>query len=345
MSTSVVTIAGSVIVILWCTLFLVTVRIICLRKVASRRFVCSSIEMSARNNIMTPDVLDDSRKNMKNTNTLANRRELAIGSDINSSSSDTNTVSVQTDSEKSYNIRNSMGEDFTIRHKFDSNHKTLQLQNSSVKLTLSDVDARSGAIECFASVFTSLCSVYDKLERVLEENEAICSAAIEYVFPDNIHLEEYACVEMSIAKNGSDFRVWKIRSGQSPVTQRYEIPKKECVDIDDKSVDSWYELCEHGKVRVYMKTFCWLVCTVCNEEHYGFGLTAKVYTKPEIRSSNQLHVTMYILDDLQQLPDYAQVIKSLFFVHARMALPVLILIRNISTLTIRNVNTKTNKSV
>ncbi|XP_053373787.1 uncharacterized protein LOC123530706 [Mercenaria mercenaria] len=223
------------------------------------------------------------------------------------------TTQTQTDTTKEINIKNSMGREFCFSHTFTISNRSLQMPDSAVILTLADADIEGNSLQCYASTFRNLWENYLKLDKVMSNEEQIVSPAVEYCFPAVKRLKQFACVVMPIGRSGKDFHVWKIKSdqgkGKSP--HREEIPVKKYVDITDDTLDAYYEMVD-GKIRIYVKSFSWLVCTVCNSRHYGFNLAARIYTKtePHTEVSKQVRVTVYILDGVRQLEDYLKIINE-----------------------------------
>lgn len=218
----------------------------------------------------------------------------------------------QTDTTKKINVQNSMGRDFCVQHTFTKHIRTLQIPNSSVKLTLSEEDLQNETLSCYASTFRNLAENYLKLDEIMSSEENIVSPAVEFFFPAVRRLKQFACVDMDIGGKGKDFHVWKVKSdqGRKKSSEREEIPLKKYVDINDEKVDAYYEMFG-GKIRIFLKTFSWLVCTVCDSSHYGFNLSASVYVKnePHTPLSKQVRVTVYILDGVRQVEDYVKVIQ------------------------------------
>lgn len=222
----------------------------------------------------------------------------------------------QTAPKKKINVQNSMGREFCVQHTFTKHNRTLQIPNSSVKLTLSEEDLQNEAVLCHASTFRNLAENYIKLDELMSNEEKIVSPAAEFFFPAVKRLKQFACVDMDIGGKGKDFHVWRVKSdqGRKRSSEREEIPLKKYVDINDDKVDAYYEIFG-GKIRIFLKSFSWLVCTVCDSSHYGFNLSARVYVKnePHTPLSKQVRVTVYILDGVRQVEDYLKVMQHRFF--------------------------------
>lgn len=221
-----------------------------------------------------------------------------------------NDESTQTDTEKTSNMTNVMDRKFDCRHVFDKNNTRLELPNSAVSLTLSGDDIADGPVECYASTYRNLNEIYETFGKYMTESEGIVSPTIEYFFPRNKRLRKFAYVDIKYYNCRCDgiLRVWRFDCENETELKRVQIPNKSDVDAEQENVDAYYEILDPRSIRIYLKCFCTLTCTVCHETHASFSLAAHMFVVP-IPNDNfrLLRVSVYILDGVGQLPDYAQV--------------------------------------
>lgn len=223
------------------------------------------------------------------------------------------SVGVQTNPNKTVNLKNSLGMSFCCQHTFDKNNKSLRLQHSDAKLTVSEQDVSDNKIVCFSSTFRNLFDVYTKLSLVMDEKETICSPAVEYYMPDLRKMMDFASLEIPYVGFVAHLHVWKLCSdeGLSKPLSRIEIPHRKNINVHDNELDAFYEETSAGKIFIYLKTFCWLVCTTCLERHPGFGLQARIFYKEiSLAEETQIIITLYIVDHVLQLQDYEQVLMD-----------------------------------
>ncbi|XP_045167394.2 uncharacterized protein LOC123530705 isoform X2 [Mercenaria mercenaria] len=239
---------------------------------------------------------------------------------------ETSSKRTQTEEEKDINVSNVMGGNFDRKHVFDKNNMSLVLPNSVVKLTLSKEDVSDGAIECYASTYRNLKQIYATFQSYMDEGEEIVSPTIEYYFPRNRRLKQFACVDMEYysCSCNSVLKVWRFecKPEDGRVNERVQIPNRNTLN-DIKNVDAYYEIISPGKIRIYLKRFCTLMCSVCNETHDCLSLTAHAYvvTVPCDGGSINVRVSLYILARVNQLTDYAYGIHQFVDANERQIVP------------------------
>lgn len=223
----------------------------------------------------------------------------------------TSNKSSQTENGKTINLSNVMGKHFDVRHVFDKNNRSLVLPHSSVKLTLSEEDASMGPTECYASTFRNLNEIYKTFKRYLKDDEEIISPTVEYFLPENQRLKRFATAEMDYVYCGctNSLSVWRFESDveRGVIIKKERIPNIQTLNAENaENADISYEIVSKSKIRIYLKHFCTLMCTVCHEKHECFTLTGHPYTVtlPSNGITKHVKVTLYILTGVSQLSDY-----------------------------------------
>ena len=216
--------------------------------------------------------------------------------------SDTQTANI-----KPVNIQNSMGRPFDLEFVFNSNHKTLQIPDSSAVLTLSDIDTREEAT-CLASTFRYIPELYSKLQ--LDDNRCIASPAVEYRMLGKSELKTLAKVTMPFIGDAKRLTVLKVTSDNG---SGGPVETKEIKRFDDScrgDDEEYYEIIRPGLLAIYVRSMSWLVCLNCSQMH-DFQLEEIVYGKlnesPENPSQLRAFVGSYIVDEIHLIPDYRKV--------------------------------------
>ena len=216
--------------------------------------------------------------------------------------SDTQTANI-----KPVNIQNSMGRPFDLEFVFNSNHKTLQIPDSSAVLTLSDIDSREEAT-CLASTFRYIPELYSKLQ--LDDDKCIASPAVEYRMLGKSELKTLAKVTMPFIGDAKRLTVLKVTSDNG---SGGPVETKEIKRFDDScrgDDEEYYEIIRPGSLAIYVRSMSWLVCLNCSQMH-DFQLEEIVYGKlnesPENPSQLRAFVGSYIVDEIHLIPDYRKV--------------------------------------
>lgn len=270
----------------------------------------NSIRFSYINDVRRTQIKDNNSLSLDVIEKVTNRSRGLVNRDMSkrmpTSSYFTEQVSTacQTDCEKIVNITDAMGHSFKHRHVFDLNNKTLQLEQSLVKLTLAERDVNAQIIECYASTFHNIYEVYGLLNDLLTANESIASPVISYFCPDISSLKEFACVSTERTFLGKDFHVWSIVKDATGKPFRVEIFPKNALSPTDENVVAYYEEYQPGFIKIFLKRFCTFVCTECGDWDGNYQLDATVYTE-EIGPC--VKVKLYLVDPLYQLQDYRKV--------------------------------------
>ncbi|XP_052813018.1 uncharacterized protein LOC128240420 isoform X2 [Mya arenaria] len=214
---------------------------------------------------------------------------------------------------KPINIKDFMGRTFCKEHVFTKNNLTLQLEHSSVTLTLSEKDVEHESVRCFASTFRYIPEICDRLEKegVLHKDEMIASPTIEYLFPDIQRLAEFGCVKMDHKGQGMPaFRVCKTEVMSDGSLKPVVVKHKDDVDLNDPELDAYYEEECPGRVRIFLRSFCVVYCTFCPKNDHTdqrLKLDAYLYTKEDrLSDRTSVHMRLFILDEIMQMPDYKQ---------------------------------------